>query len=454
LLAARSPCARRPGQGWTCPELIPLYIWPGNARITAVAGYLRQGLGVAALWVVVPILCFVVALRIARFRSRRLERRRLRPKGVRTRLDVIRRDLNRMAEYRGRLRESMPAVWRPFELGLTAMAACQWDQAIGHFRSALVKAGGAQLVPVYNQLGVCHYIQGRADDALRDFDESARRATQYGDEKGKAPVLGNIGVMLHDYGEFFNALNAMNEALAVVRRFGDRPAAAPFLGNIGNVHRDQGELDKALQFHEEALALSRKVGDRSGVASSLGNIGNVYCDKDRLDEALPRYEQALMISCETGDRRVTASLAGNIANVHRYRGELNEALMFHEEALALEREIGYQAGVAAEQGNIGLILVDKELYKHAVLTLAESLAILLATGVAHGLRQALLGLSKCEDQLGRDRVQELLKEAGLANGRIADVLERIDQMRRKRPQPGRGRRLPFAPRRLAAGSTA
>jgi len=92
------------------------------------------------------------------------------------------------------------------------------------------------------------------------------------------------------------------------------------------------------------------------------------------------------------------------------------------------------------------------LHKQAVLTLAESLSIMLAIGMAHGQRQALVGISACDDQLGRDRVPELLKEAGMADGSIADVLERIDQMRRRRPQHGSARRTPFAFRRLVTGS--
>jgi len=425
---------------------------PSDATIPDIGDLIGQNVGAAAPWVVIPVVCVVVALGIAHLRRRWLERRRLRPKGVRTRQDVVRRDLSKMAEYLGGFHESDPAVWQPFELGLAAMAACQWDQAIEQFRRAQAKARGAQLVPIHNQTGVCHYVRGRPDDALRDFDESARLATRYRVELGKAPALGNIGVILHDYGELPSALNTMSEALAIARSIGDRGAAAPYLGNIGNVHRDQGELDAALQFHEEALAISRSEGDRSGVASSLGNIGSVYCDKDELDKALPRYEQALAISRETGDRRVTASLLSNIGSIHRYRSELDEALVFHEDALALEREVGYQAGVATELGNIGLILVDKVLHEQAVLTLAESLAILLAIGVAHGQRQALVGVSTCDDKLGRDRVRELLKEAGMADGSTADVLERIDQMRRRRPRQRSGRLAPFALRRLVTGS--
>jgi tetratricopeptide (TPR) repeat protein len=366
--------------------------------------------------------------------------------------DVIRRDPDRMAEYLGGLHESDPAVWQLFEPGLAAMAACQWDQAIEHFRRAQAKAGGAQLVPIYNQTGVCHYMQGRPDDAIKNFEESARLATQYGDEQGKAPALGNIGVVHHDSGELDSALKQMSEALAMVRKSGEERAAAPYLGNIGNVHRDRGELDKALKFYEEALAISREIGDKSGVASCLGSIGSSHCDKGQLAKALKFHEEALSVLRDAEDRGGMASCLGKIGSIHHHRGDLDEALMYYEGALALEREISYQAGVATELGNIGLIFLDKGLHRQAVPTLAESLDILLTIGAAHGLRRALVGLSRCDDRLGRDRVQELLKQTGLADGRTADILDRVDQLRLRRPGQKKGRRAQFVPRRAMAAA--
>ena len=415
--------------------------------------FIQQNLDVEALWVVVPILCLVVALGIAYLRNHWLEQRRLRPRGVRARPDVIRRDLDRMAEYLGGLQESDAPVWRPFELGLAAMAACQWDQAIEHFRKAQMKASGVQRVPLYIQVGVCHYIQGRPDDALGDFKKAARLAKLYGDKRGEAAALGNIGVIRHDCGELGSALKKLREALAITRKYGDQHAAAPYLANIGNIYRDKGEPDKALKFHEDALEISRGIGDKPGVASCLDNIGSTHCDKDKLGEALQHFEEALAVSRETEDRRGMASCLGKIGSIHHYRGELDEALMFYEGALALEREIGYQVGVATELGNIGLILADKGLHAQAVPTLAEALAILLALGVAHGPRQALLGLSRCDDRLGRDRMQELLKEGGLADAGIADLLDRVDQTRLKRPWQRIGRRVKLARRRLMAGTS-
>ena len=358
-----------------------------------------------------------------------------------------------MAEYLDRLQDSDPAVWRPFELGLAAMAACQWDQAIEHFQKAQTKASGAQFVPLHIQTGVSHYIQGRPDDALREFKEATRLAKLHGDKQGEAAALGNIGVIRHDCGELGSALRKLREALAITRKYGEQHSAAPYLANIGNIYRDRGESDKALKFHEDALAISREIGDKPGVASCLGNIGSTHCDKDKLGQALQHYEEALAVSRETEDRRGMASCLGKIGSIHHYRGELDEALMFYEGALALEREFGYKVGVATELGNIGLILVDKGLHAQAVPTLAESLTILLDLGVAHGPRQALFGLSICDDRLGRERMQELLKQDGLADAGIADLLDRVDQTRLRRPRPSRSRRVPFGLRRLVAGTS-
>jgi hypothetical protein len=89
--------------------------------------------------------------------------------------------------------------------------------------------------------------------------------------------------------------------------------------------------------------------------------------------------------------------------------------------------------VATGLGNIGLILADRSEHEEAVPKLAEALTILLAIGVVDGPRQTLTGLSGCEDQLGRQRLAELLKEAGRAEAAITDLFDRIDQLRMRRP---------------------
>jgi tetratricopeptide (TPR) repeat protein len=145
--------------------------------------------------------------------------------------------------------------------------------------------------------------------------------------------------------------------------------------------------------------MARKIGYRLGVISDLSDIGNIYRDK----------------------------------------GKLDKALTYGNAALELARATGYRVGVATDLGNIGLILKDKREYEQAVPKLVQALTMLLASGISDGPRQVLSGLVKCENKLGRKRLEELFKEAGLDDQAAADLLDRLDQMHLKRPGPSRTR---------------
>lgn len=354
--------------------------------------------------------------------------------------EVLRRDMDRMAEYLDGLSLAVPAVRQPFEHGLAAMQKNQWKSAIEHFREAMPQAKGGEIVALFNLTGVCNYTQGLLDRALENFEVSGRLAEQLRDEEGKPPALGNIGAILHDKGDFAKALRYNEEALQKARGLGNQWAEAVYLGNIGNIRHDMGELDRALDCHEKALELSRSLGDSVGMASDLAGIGSIYRDKGVLGEALQYDKEALALARKVGHRLSVVTDLGDIASIYRYKGELGRALKYDEEALAEARRIGYRLGAATDLGNIGLILTRQRKYGQAVPKLAEALTILLATGVADGPRQVLAGLARCEDKLGREQVGDLLREAGLPDAGIADLFERIGQARGEKPEPPSRRR--------------
>ncbi len=349
--------------------------------------------------------------------------------------DALRHGLGRMAEYLDGLPASEPVVRQPFELGLTAMGTCHWDEAVAHFRTAMAVTEGVHLVALLNLIGVCRYTQGRMDDARRDFEESARLATKLEAARGRAQALNNIGLINRDNGELDKALGCLEESLAISRRFDDWWAIAIQLGNIGTVWQDRGDLDKALKFHEQALALAREIGDEWSVACDLANIGSVHQDRGDLDKALKYDEEAVAASRKIGYRLGIVTGLADVANIHRRQGRLDQALRYDEEAFEIARRGGYSLGAALDLGNIGLDLIGLEKHEQALPKLAEALTILLAVGVADGPRQALTGLVRCEDKLGRKRAEELLKGSGLNDAQIAELLDRIDQVRMKRPSP-------------------
>jgi len=140
----------------------------------------------------------------------------------------MRRDMDRMAVYIDGLPRSGTAVRQPFELGRAAMAAYEWEQAIEHFREAMARARGAEIVALFNLTGVCQYTQGQLEKALADFEESFRLAKQFRDVNGEAPALGNIGVILHDtpadyFPAYMNAAKASLEKNAAENATTNRP---------------------------------------------------------------------------------------------------------------------------------------------------------------------------------------------------------------------------------------
>jgi hypothetical protein len=87
--------------------------------------------------------------------------------------------------------------------------------------------------------------------------------------------------------------------------------------------------------------------------------------------------------------------------------------------------------VASSLTNVGLALIDMVKYEQAVPKLAEALKVCWATRVADGPGLVLGGLVRCEDNLGRKRMEELLKEAGFDGESTANMIKAIDQVRWK-----------------------
>jgi tetratricopeptide (TPR) repeat protein len=398
----------------------------------------------ALLLIAIAVALAVALPGIAAYR-RQAAARRPRPVTTKKRLDAVIRDLDRIAESLGEVAKSETTAWQSFHHGLAALGECRWEDAIGHIRAAEGLVAGVQLAPLLHQTGVCLYMQGRLDDALREFREAARLSEQREDKVGRALALNNIGVISHDCGELDDALRDLQLARILARESGDRMAEAICLASTGNVLRDKGEYSAALKSEEAALAMARGVGDRTGVASCQGNIASVLRDKGELDEAIERYTEALEACRKVGYKFGAVIALSNIGGLYRAKGDLKRAQESHESALALAHQIADRLGIAAELVNIGLILVARWAHEQAVTYLAEPLTLFLAAGAAEGPRQALYGLSKCDDALGREQMQGLLRRAGLAADAIADACDRIDQIRSRRPWQKGIQRNPFAP---------
>ena len=291
-------------------------------------------------WAVAPAAVGIVITAIVTTIVYELGPSRRHAKTVANRLDGMQRDMHKMALYLDGLPKSTGPVRLSYDAGMDAMRACEWDEAIGYFRKAMIDAKGTQLVALFNLIGLCHYTPGRLDDALRNYEESVRLAEQFGDKKGRAYALGSLGHIYSVKGEPDKGLKYCEEGLAMAREIGYQQGVSAALGSLGLIYSYRGRLDRALKYQEEALAVDREIGYQQGVASDLGNIGSIYYSMGEFDEALRHYEESLEIARKVGYQQAVGSDLRNIGSTCYSKGEFDKALKYLAQAILVFSAIG------------------------------------------------------------------------------------------------------------------
>lgn len=153
--------------------------------------------------------------------------------------------------------------------------------------------------------------QGRAAEALADFDAALRAAG------GHPDILNSRGIALQMLGRPAEALAAFDGALV-------------FAAGNPLIHANRGAVLAELGRHPEAArSFATATGLDPGNATTLHNYGNVLRDLDRPAEALAAYDRALALRPDYVDALIARGLA--LMDLQR----LDEAKTGFARALAL-----------------------------------------------------------------------------------------------------------------------
>ncbi len=159
-------------------------------------------------------------------------------------------------------------------------------------------AGGALKNPVgRNIMGDIRLRQGRARDALREFDAAVRMARSFPEAHC------NRGVALQELGRLAEALAAEDRALAL------RPGYATAHFNRGNILRGLGRLDEAIAAYDRALKAE------PAYPEALVNRGMALNARGRAVDALKDFRRALALRPDYAAAHVGAA---------RAHGQLNQ----------------------------------------------------------------------------------------------------------------------------------
>lgn len=273
------------------------------------------------------------------------------------------------------------------------------------------------------------YIMGRADEAIRCFDQAEDLFAETGNQAARARTLNRIGAVLLDISDYSEADKRYEEALAIAKQLGSseliakqKMAMAFVAADLGDLERsrslseevharfieqgdllyearsvykrsevqwEMGDTEKARQGYEELLMLARKGANQVEEMRALIGIGQSLASTGALKEARARQEMALGLANASLDQTLTASYRASVAQILIWQGDLPMARKRLDLALAGKRRVGDRLGasqvlgllsaLAQRQGDLALArrsLVEQRALAeeiHAALAIARAL---------------------------------------------------------------------------------
>jgi LuxR family maltose regulon positive regulatory protein len=199
-----------------------------------------------------------------------------------------------------------------------------------------------ELATVLNNLGMLHYVQGNAEQALALFHDAVEKARHSGNARAEAYALASIGDIERDRGAYDTAMERYNEAFDLAGDLGDTTLCTQVLTSIGDTHRLCGDLDKAEILVRQAAADAEERESSYELGIAKISLGLVLRERADGQQAAAHLNQAadLLSKCHAKREEGIAlyHLGETLFSSRRGRSRAMRAL---EEAASLSEQLGY-----------------------------------------------------------------------------------------------------------------
>ena len=166
-----------------------------------------------------------------------------------------------------------------------------------------------QAAKVYSLLGATLISQGRAEQALRIYDQAIQLKPDYID------AYYNRGIALQDLGQQEKAIKSYAQSIRL------KPDYVEAYLNRGNAHKDLDQLEEAIKSYDQAIRLQP---DNAG---AYNNRGNAFKGLGQLEEAIKSYDQAIQLNPDYAEAHK------NLGTVLHECGQLDRAVKHYRKAL-------------------------------------------------------------------------------------------------------------------------
>ncbi len=233
--------------------------------------------------------------------------------------------------------KSQDAVWeREYGRARRFESGRMFEEAERHYERALdagraFAIGDQRVLQTRLALADLYIVQGRIDDAERQFVEVIRRQrAAYGENnEAIADSLNRLGVLLADDGRASEALSLFEESLRLrARIYGpEAPPTVATMQNLASAYREVGRYAEAEKLYMLALTAYEGMGEEFlGVASvTQNNLAVLYRSMGRGNEAESMHLHAIALSIEVNGPRnpnvaiFSRDFANLLAEQERYR---------------------------------------------------------------------------------------------------------------------------------------
>lgn len=193
----------------------------------------------------------------------------------------------------------------------SSVQASTWQTSETLYKNVLRSYPAAQAA--HNNLGMEYLVQGKPDDALKQFDLALAIRSDPRTKVNRASALLRKGM----------TDAAMKEYEEVVRLAPDLPDGHY---GIGNIHRSAGRL------HEAVIGYKRALAADPTYTNALNNLGAVYIQLQEWDKAIATLQKSIELHPEF------AASYYNLAGAYERSGMKAEAEAAYREAIRLEPE--------------------------------------------------------------------------------------------------------------------
>ncbi len=147
-------------------------------------------------------------------------------------------------------------------------------------------------------IGLCHYRQGRLDEALSALERALVRYKEIDDELGAATIRMDMAAVHGSGGALARAQANFELAAETWHRWGHLQRLALTMNNIGVLFHRQGELVRALETFSAALTHAQYTGHQRVEALTYASIGDLLADLEYWAGARKAYDRCYAIAIE------------------------------------------------------------------------------------------------------------------------------------------------------------